>query len=57
MSDETAGGPPADAPAPEQQRPRGNRGPRRGGAWGWLKPTLMAVRLKADTTYLRFAVA
>jgi small subunit ribosomal protein S5 len=34
MSDETAGGPPADAPAPEQQRPRGNRGPRRGGAGG-----------------------
>jgi small subunit ribosomal protein S5 len=31
MSDETPGGPPADAPAPEQQRPRGNRGPRRGG--------------------------
>jgi small subunit ribosomal protein S5 len=34
MSDETAGGPPADAPAPEQQRPRGNRGPRRAGAGG-----------------------
>jgi len=34
MSDETAGGPPADAPAPEQQRPRGNRGPRRGAGGG-----------------------
>jgi len=35
MTDETAGGPPADAPAPDQQRPpRGARGPRRGGAGG-----------------------
>jgi small subunit ribosomal protein S5 len=35
MTDETAGGPPADAPAPDQQRPpRGARGPRRGGPGG-----------------------
>jgi len=35
MTDETAGGPPADAPASDQQRPaRGARGPRRGGPGG-----------------------
>jgi small subunit ribosomal protein S5 len=35
MTDETAGGPPADAPPAEQQRPaRGARGPRRGGPGG-----------------------
>ncbi|QGZ95022.1 30S ribosomal protein S5 [Terricaulis silvestris] len=35
MTDETAGGPPADAPAPDQQRPaRGPRGPRRGPGGG-----------------------
>jgi small subunit ribosomal protein S5 len=35
MTDETSGGPPAEAPAPEQQRPaRGPRGPRRGGPGG-----------------------
>ena len=34
MTDETAGGPPADAPAPEQRPARGPRGPRRGGPGG-----------------------
>jgi len=35
MTDETSGGPPADAPAPDQQRPpRGPRGPRRGPGGG-----------------------
>ncbi|MBI3437245.1 MAG: 30S ribosomal protein S5 [Proteobacteria bacterium] len=34
MSDETAGGPPAETSAPEQPRSRGPRGPRRGGPGG-----------------------
>jgi small subunit ribosomal protein S5 len=34
MTDETAGGPPADAPAPDQRPARGPRGPRRGGPGG-----------------------
>jgi small subunit ribosomal protein S5 len=35
MTDETAGGPPAEGSAPEEQRaPRGPRGPRRGGPGG-----------------------
>jgi len=34
MTDETAGGPPAEGSAPEQPRGRGPRGPRRGGPGG-----------------------
>jgi small subunit ribosomal protein S5 len=34
MTDENAGGPPADAPAPDQRPARGPRGPRRGGPGG-----------------------
>jgi small subunit ribosomal protein S5 len=34
MSDETAGGPPADAPGSDQRPARGARGPRRGGPGG-----------------------
>ena len=34
MTDETAGGPPADVPAPEQRPTRGPRGPRLGGPGG-----------------------
>ncbi|ANP47823.1 30S ribosomal protein S5 [Candidatus Viadribacter manganicus] len=34
MTDETAGGPPADAPGSDQRPARGSRGPRRGGPGG-----------------------